>query len=178
MITAACALAIAIVLGTLPVAYGGTRQGLLAAFAGIGVVATLIALFGRTGATWWGVFALGAEYAILFVGRDSIDVRAPIVGAALFILAELVHWSLRARAFVPSEAGISGRRLADLGALWLGSLAAASLVVALGDAGNPGSLGLTVAGVVASAATLVLVLMLARRPPTRLASNARDGGAS
>lgn len=178
MITAACALAIAIVLGTLPAAYGGTRQGLLAAFAGIGVVATLIALSGRTGVTWWAVLALGVEYAIFVIGRNGIDVRAPIVGAGLLVLAELIHLSLRARALVRDEAGMSGHRLVDLGALWLGSLAAGSLVVAVGDVGSPGSLGLTIVGVVASGATLMLVLTLARRPPTKLASNTRDGGAS
>lgn len=162
-------------LGALPAAYGGTAQGLLAALASMGVVATLIALFGRARITWWAVVALGAEYAIFIVGRESIDVRAPIVGASLLVLAELIHWSLRARTLLRDEARTSDRQLVDLGALWLGSLAVGALAIAVGDLGNPGSIGLTVAGVVASGATLVLILMLARRPPARLASNTRDG---
>jgi hypothetical protein len=163
VITAAGAVAIAVALGSLPAAYGDTRQSVLVALAGIAVVATLIALFGKNWATWWAVVALGAEYALFIVGRDRVDVRAPIVGAGLLVLAELIHWSVRARASERNEAGTSGRQLVDLGSLWLGSLAAGSFVVAVRDVGNPGSLGLTVAGVVACGATLGLVLMLARR---------------
>ncbi|MDP9331675.1 MAG: hypothetical protein M3P11_13710 [Actinomycetota bacterium] len=182
MITAAAAIAIAVVLGTLPAVNGGNRQSALVVFSVIGVAATLIALSGRTPATRWAVTALGSEYAVSIFGRDTIDVRAPIVGAGLLVLAELIHWSIRAQTSVGNEAGMGGRQLVDLGALWLGSLALGSFVVALGDLGGRGGLGLTIAGVVASAATLGLVLVLAWRPrkvdgrlPGTLGLNPRTG---
>jgi hypothetical protein len=166
VITAACSLAIVVVLGTLPALYGGSRQGLLAALAGVAVVATVIALVGRASASWWAVAALGAEYAAFVFGRETVDVRAPIMGAGLLVVTELIDWSLRARTSVRNETGSSARMVADLGALWLGSLALGSLIVALGNVGR-GNLGLTVLGVVASGATLGLVLILARRPSDR-----------
>jgi hypothetical protein len=91
------------------------------------------------------------------------------------VLAELIHWSLRARTFERNEAGMSGRRLVDLGVLWLSSFAAGSIVMAVADVGNPAGFGLTVAGVGAAAGTLGLVLTLTSRPG-KLVSN--DGNRS
>jgi hypothetical protein len=173
VITAAGALAIAVVLGLLPAAFGAERIGLLAALGGIAVITTLIALAGNVAAIWWSIATLGAEYAIFVFGREPIDVRAPIVGAGLIALAELVQWSLRARVSVSDEIGMSVRQLVDLAALWLGSLALGSLVLAVGDLGGQGGLELTIAGVIASGGTLGLVLVLSRRHP-RSVSNGRD----
>jgi hypothetical protein len=167
LITASGSVAIAIALGTALAAYGRGRWGFLAALAGVGFVATLIALSGRVAATWWAVAAFGAEYSVFILGRSSIDVWAPIVGTGLLVLAELVLWSVRARAFVRSEAGVSARQLVDLGAACLGSLAVGWLVVAVADVSRPRGLELTIMGVVAASATLVLVLALARRLPPR-----------
>ena len=38
------------------------RAAWLWGFGAVGVLATVVALAGWAGATWWGVFALGAEY--------------------------------------------------------------------------------------------------------------------
>src|SRR5207247_10800267 len=75
--TAAAALALA---GALAVASAvtadGPRVGWLWALALIGVAATAVGLAGWAGATWWGVIALGAEYAVLRIGRGPVDVGA------------------------------------------------------------------------------------------------------
>ena len=165
VVTAAGALAIACVLGALPAAYGGDRQRVLAVLAATGIVATLSALAGKTAATWWAVAVLGAEYGVFLFGRDAVDVRAPIVGGGLLVLAELVRWSLGARSSVGYETGMSVRHLVGLGMLWLGSLAIGTLVVAAGALGVRGGLVLAIIGVFASAATLGLVFVLANRHP-------------
>jgi hypothetical protein len=163
--TAAGALAIAGILAALPVVYGGDRRRILAAFAVAGIIATVSGLAGKVAATWWAVAILGAEYAVFVLGRSTVDVRAPVVGAGLLVLAELAQWSLRARVSVRSDTGMGTRQLVDIGVLWLGSLALGSLVVAVGDVGGPGGLGLVVAGIVACSATLGLVFSLTRRRP-------------
>jgi hypothetical protein len=165
VVTAVGALATACVLGVLPAASGGDRRRILAILAATGIIATLSALAGKTAATWWAVAVFGAEYGVFLFGRDTVDVRAPIVGAGLLVLAELIHWSLRARSSVGNETGMSARHLANLGALCLGSLAFGSVIVAAGVIAVPGGLMLATVGVVGSSATLGLIVVLASRRP-------------
>jgi hypothetical protein len=163
----------------LPAAYGGDRQSVLVVLAATGFVASLSALAGRTAATWWAVVALGAEYAVFVFGRDAVDIRAPLVGAALLVLAELVQWSLEARSPVRNDTGMSERRLVDLGVLWLGSLALGSLVVAAGAIRVRGGLVLTIVGVVGSITILGLIVLLASsRAGTKPQQTADEHGES
>jgi hypothetical protein len=112
----------------------------------------VITLAGRSAATWWAVAALGTEYAVFLFGRHT-DVRAPIVGAGLLALAELIHWSLRARSSARIETGMNLRHI-DLGVPWLSSLALGLLIVVAGAISVHGGLPLAIAGVLGSDAVL------------------------
>ena len=97
-----------------------------------------------------GLALLGAEYAGLFVVRgDTLDVRAPLYGAAFLVVAELSFAALELRAGRP-EPGLVPRRAAVL----VGAAAAGVIVglVVLAAAATPlnGGLGLEAAGIVAA----------------------------
>ena len=102
---------------------------------------------------------LGAEYAGLFVVRgDTLDVRAPLYGAAFLVVAELSFGALELRAGRP-EPGLVPRRVAVV----VGAAAAGVIVglVVLAAAATPlnGGLWLEAAGIVAA---VVLVAALGR----------------
>jgi hypothetical protein len=136
---------------------------LAAGVAALGWTITALGLLGR-----WpsllslGLAGVGAGYAVMLGLRaGSVDPRAPIVAAALFVAAELGFWSLEpldARA----ERIVLLRRLllaagGGLGAALIGSL----LLVAA--AGGSGGLGLEAVGVLAAVLTLAIVAALAAR---------------
>lgn len=111
------------------------------------------------------VLALGGGYATLLgVEGGALDGRAPVVGAALFLVAELAYWSLELREAVADEAGAYGRRVALLAVLVLGALAVGVGLVALVDAGGDRGLGLDLLGAAAAVAALALVALSTRRP--------------
>ncbi len=105
---------------------------------------------------------MGAAYA-LFVGlrTGSVDPRAPIVAAGLFVAAELGFWSLEPLDARPERIVLVRRLLfvvfAGLGAALVGSL----LLVAA--AGVSGGIALEAVGVLAAVLTLTLVAALASR---------------
>lgn len=149
-------------LAVVPALSGGNREGWLIAFGVVGVLAILVALAGWVGATWWGVLALGAEYVVVRAGRGPVDVGAAYVGAGLFLLAELVLWSLDARSRVVSEPEVTRRRLAQLGVLALASLIAGSLIVAAGQVRAGDALARTLVGVLGAVAIVAAVAWVAR----------------
>ena len=113
--------------------------------------------------------ALGAGYAaLLALEGGALDERAPLVAAALFVVAELAYWSLELRDAVADEPGAYARRLALLAALGLGALAVGAGLLAVVDAG--GGIGIEVAGAVAAVAALAIVALAARRGSARLDS--------
>ena len=126
------------------------RTGWLWGFGVVGVLATLVALAGWAGATWWAVVALGAEYTVLHIGRGAVDVGAAFVAAGLLVLAELVMWSLDARSRVVNEAEVTQRRAIQLGLLSLGTLVLGSSLVSAGTLARGAPFARTVAGVVCS----------------------------
>ena len=114
----------------------------------VGVLATLFALAGWAGATWWGVVSLGAEYTILHIGRGAVDVGAAFIATGLLGLAELVMWSLDVRSRVVNEAEVTERRMIQLGLLSLGTLVFGSSLVAVGTLARGAAFARTVAGAV------------------------------
>ena len=135
-----------------------TRLGGLLAMVGVAVLAAALVL--RLPALVMpGLALLGAEYAGLFLVRgDTLDVRAPLYGAAFLVVAELTFAAIELRAGTP-EAGLVPRRAA-----WLVGAAAAGVVVGLvvlAAAAAPldGGLGLEAVGI---AAAVVLVAALGR----------------
>jgi hypothetical protein len=118
-----------------------------------------------------GLAGVGAGYAVLLGLRSgSVDSRAPIVAAGLFVAAELGFWSLEplhARA----ERIVVLRRLLFIAAGGLGAALIGSLLLVAAAEGS-GGVGLEAVGVLAAGLTLGIVAFLAARsrleaPPRR-----------
>jgi hypothetical protein len=133
-----------------------------AALAALGVPLTLAACGGRPAAASWAVVALGAGYAGSLIGRDGIDARAPLVGAGLLVVSELIDWSLRTRSST-SPGWADRRRLVELGMFGLGSAAIGAIVVAAGSVRISGGVAFAIIGVLASIAILGVIVLTARR---------------
>jgi hypothetical protein len=109
---------------------------------------------------------LGAAYATrLGLDDPALDTRAPLFGAGLLLAAELGFWSLEERAQVASEPGEQLRRLGLLALLVVAALAAGTGLLALADVARAGGLAVDLLGATAAAATLLLVVLVARRSP-------------
>jgi hypothetical protein len=163
--TGAAALVVTGALAIVPAALEDERAEWLWPLAVIGVIATGLAILRWTGALWWGVVALGAEYAVLRVGRGPVDLGAVFVATGLILLAELVLWSLDARSPV-DDAAVTGRRLRTLGLLTLGTSVLGSLLVSAGRFRGGHGLALTLVGV-AAAIGIAVVLAWASAAPGR-----------
>ena len=98
---------------------------------------------------------LGAEYAAFFALRDdTVDVRAPLYGAAFLLIAELAFATLELRAGKP-EAGLVPRRVVILVIVALGGILAGALVLAAAAAPLDGGVALEAVGLVAAVGLLV-----------------------
>ena len=108
---------------------------------------------------------LGAEYGGMFVLQDAtVDVRAPLYGAAFLVVAELAFASVELRAGTP-EQGLLPRRAALLAALAAGGIVVGTIVLAAASVPLNGGLALQAAGVAAAVALLILLGRLALRTP-------------
>jgi hypothetical protein len=109
-----------------------------------------------------GVAGVGAAYALfLSLGADTVDRRAPLVAALLFLGAETGFWSLEPRDAV-AERAVLVRRLALIAAAALGAaLLASLLLVAAADVS--GGVGLEALGVLAAVVVLSIVTVLTVR---------------
>jgi hypothetical protein len=120
------------------------------------------------------VLALGAGYGVsLGVEGGALDTRAPALGAALFLLAELAYWSLELREAVADEPGAYLRRVGLLSALALGALAVGAGLLAVVDAGERGGVALEALGAVAAVAALAIVALATRGPREEAESRQR-----
>jgi hypothetical protein len=155
------------VLATVCALGSSDRTGWLLGLGVFGVLATLIALAGWAGATWWGVVALGAEYTVQNIGRGPVDLGAAFVATGLVVLAELVMWSLDVRSRVVNEAEVTERRLIRVGLLSLGTLVLGSSLVWAGTFARGAAFARTVAGVVCSIGILAVVTWASVRQHSR-----------
>jgi hypothetical protein len=165
--TAAAALTLAAALAFGSALGGGDRAGWLWGFGVVGVLATLVALAGWAGATWWGVVALGAEYTVRHIGRGPVDVGAAFIATGLVLLTELVLWSLDARSAVVNEADVTERRVSRLGLLSLGTLVLGSSLVWAGSLARGAAFARTVAGVVCAIGILAVITWASVRQRAR-----------
>jgi len=165
--TAAAALGLAAVLATVSALASSDRAGWLWGFGVVGVLATLVALAGWAGATWWGVVALGTEYTVLHIGGGPVDVGAAFIATGLLLLTEFVMWSLDARSPVVNEAEVTKRRVIRLGLLSLGTLVLGSSLVSAGTLARGAAFARTVAGVVCSIGILAVVTWASVRQRSR-----------
>ncbi|MGE5273083.1 MAG: hypothetical protein ACM3QU_04820 [Verrucomicrobiota bacterium] len=110
-----------------------------------------------------GLALLGAEYAVLvFVRGDTIDVRAPLYGAAFLVTAELAFGAVELRAGAP-EPMLAARRAAMLVLVALGSIVTGLIVLAAASTPLEGGVGLEAVGVAAAVALLVALGRVAVR---------------
>jgi hypothetical protein len=106
---------------------------------------------------------LGAEYAVLFVVRgDTVDVRAPLYGAAFLVTAELAFGALELRAG-RSEPMLAPRRAAMLVLVAVGSVVTGLIVLAAAATPLDGGVALEAIGVVAAVGLLVALGRVAVR---------------
>lgn len=106
---------------------------------------------------------LGAEYAVLFVVRgDTVDVRAPLYGAAFLVTAELAFGALELRAG-RSEPMLAPRRAAMLVLVAAGSVVTGLIVLAAAATPLDGGVALEAIGVVAAVGLLVALGRVAVR---------------
>jgi hypothetical protein len=137
---------------------------LLGGVGGVGVLLLAAALTRRLpGLIAPAVVLLGGEYAGLFlVRKGTVDIRAPLYGAAFFLVAELAFAALELRAGTP-DPGLIARRAALLAALALAGVVLGAVVLAAATLPLEGGLALEAIGVAAAVALLVLVGRLAVR---------------
>jgi hypothetical protein len=136
---------------------------LVAAVGALGWVIAALGLLGR-----WpsllplGLAGVGAGYAVLLGLRTgSVDSRAPIVAAVLFVAAEFGFWSLEpleARA----ERIVLLRRVLLVATGGLGAALVGSLLLVAASEGS-GGVGLEAVGVLAAVLTFALLAALAAR---------------
>ena len=112
----------------------------------------------------WAVVLLGIAYTVSLVLHGSgIDGGAPLVAVGALLSAELAAWSIDEQFAMPAERAVVLARASALGALVLGSLAVATLVVALSLV-PAGGLAWTVLGAAAAVGVVGLAVRLARPP--------------
>jgi hypothetical protein len=110
------------------------------------------------------VALLGAEYVLLLgFERDTLDVHAPLVAAALLAVAELGYWAMELHREVADERGTYLRRGAILALLLLATVALGIGLLALVGAVSGSGLGFDLLGAVAAVGALMLVALAARQ---------------
>ena len=111
----------------------------------------------RPGVFVWALVLLGADYAVwLELGTHALDQRAPIVGAAFLLAAELAYDSLEPEVGKPEATAVLSRAITLAGVTFL---AVAAGAVVLGVASIPLGGGVALTAVGAAAAVLVLALI-------------------
>lgn len=115
-----------------------------------------------------GILVIALPYvAILTLETESLDARAPLLGALLFGATELGYWSLELRGSLTDEPGTYLRRVALIASLVFATFLGGTVVLALVEAFGTG--GATVDALGAAAALAVLALLA-------LAASARRTG--
>jgi hypothetical protein len=126
------------------------------------VVAGLV--FGVPPAIPVAVALLGAAYvALLGLEGDALDLRAPLVAAALLAVAELGYWSLELRGAIADEPGAYLRRLALLAAQLAGVTTAGVVLLAVVEGVETGGPAIDVLGAVGAIGALALLALASRR---------------
>jgi hypothetical protein len=162
------AVAVAAGLAAAPVLGGQVLRPALAwlAVAGLAAAATGVWRFPALIPVALGL--LVAEYAVSTYERGGpVDVRAPLFGAGVLLLAELAGWSRESRALVRDERPVLAARACLLAALVAGALGLGAAALLAAGAPLGGGLARLAVGVLAATAVVVLVGALARRTATR-----------
>ena len=146
----------------------GRSEGLLAPaavalglLAGVLLAAALVA--GWAPGVGWVLCLLVAGYLLSLLAQPRrVDAGAPVVGAALFVMAELAYWSIELRPPARQARELPARRLATILGVVLAAEALSALTLLTASPGDLGPL-LDAAGVAAAVAALALLLGLLAR---------------
>lgn len=114
----------------------------------------------------WTLVLLASAYVgelALRRGDGSVDASAPLVAAALLLLAELAYWSLELRAAGRAETRLLLRRLAALAALAFGAVLLGMVVLVVTALPFGGGAAWHAVGVAAAAGALAILARLARK---------------
>ena len=142
---------------------GARLQEVIAGIGAAGLVLVAVALVGRWHSVLpLGLVGVGSAYAVyLSLRSDTIDSRAPLVAAALFLGAESAYWSLE-RQEGRAERAVQARRVGAIGAgAFATALVGGVLLVVAGGAG--GGSALEAVGLVAAVLLLAVIAFLAGR---------------
>jgi hypothetical protein len=101
--------------------------------------------------------------ALLGFEGDALDLRAPLVAAALLAVAELGYWSLELRGAVADEPGAYLRRLALLAAELAGVTTAGVVLLAIVQGVETGGTAVDLLGAAAAVGALALLALASRR---------------
>ena len=132
-----------------------------------GVVATLFVcaalVLGWEQLVPWSLGVLGAEYAIsLFIRGGGSEDAAPLYGAGLLLLGELVAWSLAVRTRMREEPAVLLLRLGTIVAAVAGSTALGTILLGLATLDSGGGLAWTTVGTAAAVVAVALVVRAVR----------------
>ena len=139
------------------------RLGWLLATIGVIAFATLaVGLAARRSQLFfWALALLGVQYALwLELGTHQLDQRAPIVGAALLLTAELAFDSLEPEIGSLRSTAVTARVVA-LAVVILASVAIGAIVLGAASVPLSGGVALTAGGVVAFVLALAVIARLA-----------------
>ena len=107
---------------------------------------------------------LAAPYvAILAFETEGLDTRAPALGGALYLVAELAYWSLELRSRIADEPGTYLRRAAVLAGLALLAVALGTGLLVLVEVVAARGTAVDVLGALAAVAALALLALASRR---------------
>jgi hypothetical protein len=163
------ATAVAAVLAVAPLAaVEGPLREALAWLAGLAVVLAALAALRLPSLLAPALIVLLAGYSLVLVGRGGrVDAAAPLVGAGLFLYAELASWATEARPLVGDERPVRIRRAVVLAACTLAALGLGVVVLLAAALPAGGGLARLGVGVAATTLTLALVALVARPTSTR-----------
>ena len=164
---AATAVAAGLAAAPLAAVTGPLRQA-LAWLAPLGVVLAAAAALRLGSLLGPALVVLVAEQAIVAArGGARIDAAAPLVGAGLLLYAELASWAREASPRVHDERAVLTTRAGVVAASIVAAVVVGALVLLAAALPAGGGLARLAVGVVATTATLALVVMVARPTATR-----------
>jgi hypothetical protein len=164
-VIAAAGAAVAAGLAVYAAVDAGRGVVLLAILGGLAVLVALVgALRGLALPIGVGLAGLIVEYAVAAGLQGSrLETRAAVWGAGLLLAAELLFLAGELRTSVLSGGDLIARRLGTVAWLVTGAIVVCAVLVSAAELRPGGGLALQLAGAVAVAGVLALVLSLARR---------------
>lgn len=163
MIRAFSAVALTVALVVYPALQPAPYRRLLVILGVVSALALAMAVSGRwPQAVGWGLAGLLLEYGFSLTAHPGLDPGAPLYGAALLVLGELVGGLAGER--VPegtAQQRFEARRLTTIALV--GIAASAGVLIAVWLLGSPGPMGQVVGVAAAGAALVTLVLLVQRR---------------